>query len=640
MTTKNFTKIVTKEHGKILYNELKKFIITNKLFGDEDKYLYPEENRLGIDIKFKQFKVPQFYKVKDYCFEMDLYFRTDIFISSKMGDEDLIDCYEEEFTISATVELHEGIKNFKVNNVQVGIIERDVPLNLRLSEFLVPYITNQEYEKYAREFLEKYFPEGLDEPRLLPPSLLVERMGLKVRYGVLPNECFGRIVFAKEKITLYDLVDCCERKVMVEPGTIVVNYELLFQNSSGLLHNTIVHECLHWYLHGKYFELLKLLNPEETSLSCCNEINSKSRRADVRNRCFMEIQANAISPLVLMPEESARRKFNELMELSKERNNLLTERLIIYNAVSMFASFFGASFECSVNRLLSLGFTEVSCFKNDDEGKTLPVYRTKYKLKKNETFFINRKQAASIISFNETINEKIKFNKIKYVQGTFVLNSPEFIERDSDGLEKLTKKALNDLSKCCLVIVIDRKIIGVEYDPESFGMSTVSSGGAKFKQECKASIADNNLNTDIYELAEDIEDPVIEYREINEFIKELDKLSTFGDKLKKVMERYGFSTRSLETTSFVSRTSIANYVNNKELLDYKVLMRLCGGMQLHPLLSEYLFEHSHVLNIFSRKEEPFNLYKLLMNNHPNAGIEYWQKIIMVEFPDNSSFYLY
>ena len=60
-----------------------------------------------------------------------------------------------------------------------------------------------------------------------------------------------------------------DRNVIVEeikPGTILVNPDNFFMRNIGSVNNTIIHECVHWDKHFKFFELQKLLNPDIVSI--------------------------------------------------------------------------------------------------------------------------------------------------------------------------------------------------------------------------------------------------------------------------------------------------------------------------------------------------------------------------------------
>jgi Zn-dependent peptidase ImmA (M78 family) len=66
------------------------------------------------------------------------------------------------------------------------------------------------------------------------------------------------------------------------------------------MNNTIVHECVHWVLHRKVFELERLYNAEATQIKCMvvGGIKDSKIRTATDN---MEWQANSLAPRIQMP---------------------------------------------------------------------------------------------------------------------------------------------------------------------------------------------------------------------------------------------------------------------------------------------------------------------------------------------------
>lgn len=92
-------------------------------------------------------------------------------------------------------------------------------------------------------------------------------MCLSVHYAPLPDGVFGRTYFNNATVDIYDR----DRNVVsadIEEGTILVDPDVFFMRNIGSVNNTIIHECVHWDKHYKFFELQKLINPELTSISC------------------------------------------------------------------------------------------------------------------------------------------------------------------------------------------------------------------------------------------------------------------------------------------------------------------------------------------------------------------------------------
>ena len=69
---------------------------------------------------------------------------------------------------------------------------------------------------------------------------------------------FGQIFFQDSIAEIYDEKLCQNVEEEVSAKTILVDPETYFLYNLGKVNNTIVHECVHWDLHRKAFELERL----------------------------------------------------------------------------------------------------------------------------------------------------------------------------------------------------------------------------------------------------------------------------------------------------------------------------------------------------------------------------------------------
>lgn len=105
---------------------------------------------------------------------------------------------------------------------------------------------------------------------------------------------FGRIFFANTETAVYDEETEKYKEVTVEAGTMLVDPKVFFMRNIGCVNNTIIHECVHWDRHSKFFELQKLFNKNLNSISC--HVVEGERPEEKRNALqWMEWQANAAS---------------------------------------------------------------------------------------------------------------------------------------------------------------------------------------------------------------------------------------------------------------------------------------------------------------------------------------------------------
>lgn len=117
----------------------------------------------------------------------------------------------------------------------------------------------------------------------LPIKEIVEQMGLTVYYAPLPSGIFGRTYFNDANVKVYGNKACTEIvEKSITPGTVLVSPDVFFMRNIGSVNNTVIHECVHWDKHYKFFELQKLLNPDIQAISCAvvEEYKKKSNQLE------------------------------------------------------------------------------------------------------------------------------------------------------------------------------------------------------------------------------------------------------------------------------------------------------------------------------------------------------------------------
>lgn len=163
-----------------------------------------------------------------------------------------------------------------------------------MTKFLIPYIYAKDLDTHAEKFLSKYYPAALKNPMPLPINEILASMRLKMFLAPLPENVFGRTYFKDASVEIFDNSD--DRNIIkenIKPGTILVNPDNFFMRNIGSVNNTIIHECVHWEKHLKFFELQKILNPNFSSISCAVIENHKKGSSDISEELsWMEWQAN------------------------------------------------------------------------------------------------------------------------------------------------------------------------------------------------------------------------------------------------------------------------------------------------------------------------------------------------------------
>ena len=91
------------------------------------------------------------------------------------------------------------------------------------SKSIVPIIFRKDLDKEATAFLEKYYPEALEEPLRVPiEDIAKEKLGLNVIQGYRITDdftIFGQICFSPGTVKIYDLFRTSEKEQEVPRGT-------------------------------------------------------------------------------------------------------------------------------------------------------------------------------------------------------------------------------------------------------------------------------------------------------------------------------------------------------------------------------------------------------------------------------------
>lgn len=129
--------------------------------------------------------------------------------------------------------------------------------NIVESTPLVPVISKVQFDNVATEFLEQYYPDALKTPMAVPIiEIAKKKMGLKIIAEYRLSEDFsiyGQICFSSGLATIYDRDEDEYRDIKVRRGTVFIDPDTIRERNLGCLHNTIAHECVHWYEHRNYY---------------------------------------------------------------------------------------------------------------------------------------------------------------------------------------------------------------------------------------------------------------------------------------------------------------------------------------------------------------------------------------------------
>ena len=607
----------------------------NQIFSKIKSYLYNNKGRL--DLSTSVVPDPSYVELSDFQImgvnfhesdvdriECKITVRADIEISGRGRRDYESDSTECWLSIPFSATLKNGLQQ-----VRMGYASEYSKELFRaedaLTKYLVPYIYAKDLDKHAERFLEKYCPRALAEPMPLPIKEIVENMGLTVYHAPLPDGIFGRTYFNDANVEVFTNKACTETSDRtITPGTILVNPDVVFMRNIGSTNNTVIHECVHWDKHYKFFELQKLLNPEIQAISCAVVEDYKKKSNELEDELsWMEWQANALAPKILIPAKTGKAKLSEILNrLRRAYRGRLRDGYVMELAISEFADFFKVSTTAAKIRAVELGFEQAAGVFNFVDGKNYPPFSFKKgSLKKGQTFVIDRNNVIIQSLLNPDLSEDIAARRFIHAGGLLVINDPQYVSIVEDSEPTLTEYALEHVDECCLVF--DRTTrVSTQYD-DSFYRICFLCRDADSKSFVEASFNPREgKNEDVQKRAREMAAIAAEAKRVADILAEVP--SSFCGTLDYHIKRRGYTNEKMEERTGISSRMIQDYRKKKDSnITLQSVLALCIGLNLQPAFSYDLILKAG-FNIMTAKDEHL-IYRYLIEHHHMENIFMWNE---------------
>ena len=174
-------------------------------------------------------------------------------------------------------------------------------MNYNMSN-LIPYISAEEYDAVAGEFLRQYYPQALAKPMPVPiEHIAKDIIGLDLQYVCLSEELniYGMTIFSDGEVEIYNPEEELYEIKAFKKKTILIDPLVVKKTNTGCQNNTIAHECVHWHKHRLYFKMQQYTLPRQAKYCRCG-IGQLPNATEEEN--MMENQAVGIAPRILMPK--------------------------------------------------------------------------------------------------------------------------------------------------------------------------------------------------------------------------------------------------------------------------------------------------------------------------------------------------
>lgn len=614
----SFAAYLESHYYDLMFNQLKSYIIQNRSRLGYHSSLIPNPSYIELDDIHVQ--GVSFKGTEDDTILFRASIQADVIIKGRSRcdyEEDMVNSW---FSIFFTGILRGGLNMVTITSVEEYTCDSFNKENA-LSRYLVPYVSSKDLDHHAERFLKKYCPKALEAPIRLPIGEVLEAMCLTVHFAPLQDGVFGRTYFKDATVDIFDEEHNIET-THIEEGTILVNPDAFFMRNIGSARNTIIHECVHWNMHYKFFELQKLLNPEISSIACAVvEKYEKPKDALSEEYSWMEWQANALAPKILIPAKPGRTKFIEIYNaLSQSMPDTPNAELMEYT-VKQFAEFFDVSEVAAKIRAIELGFDQAAGVLNYVDGKKCPPFSfTKGTLKKDQTFVIDWPNAILAPLIAPELTDDIKEGRFLHVNGMMVINDPKYISVQNEHAE-LTEYALAHADECCLVF--DRTTrLSDKYDDSFYRICFLCRDvDSKSFVEAKYNPREGR-NEDVQKRACEMVTIAAEAKRVSDILAEVP--SSFCGTLDYHVRCRGYTNEKMEERTGISYRMIQDYRNKKDAKPtLQSVLALCIGLNLHPAFAYDLINKAGY-NIMIPSEE-FLIYRYLIDNHHMENIFMWNE---------------
>lgn len=489
---------------------------------------------------------------------------------------------------------------------------------VRLSAGLVPELAEDALDALAERLLAAYYPEALEKPRRVDAHEMAERMGLSVLYRQIEpeGEIYGEMFFQETETPLYDAMRQHQVLAPVKRKTMVVDTTATFMGGMGTHDNTIVHECVHWALHGQAMALRRAQQPDSQEPAICCRVDGGAGRAGDDRLLEMEWQANTLARCIQMPRALFRRKAEEAW--ARHDMKVITPNRVeeMPGVIDDLAKFFGVSREAAKLRMLEVGFESVAGVYVYIDGRYLRPHSWRAgALGRDETFSIPAEDAARLMV--EDADFARAAQGYLYVEGHFVLDDPRYVTRGEDGALMLSDAARYHMDQCCLRF---KMVLG--------------GAQARYGEFCLLSQS-AGIPLDPAYLSCSPEQQAEQLAEIRaERDRILGKIKASPEKAWKILIEWRETNQSeLESVTGLSRETINKLATGKTPGNKQTVLLMCFALQLPPEISKFMLGYSK--NALAEENESENCCLKALNDF----YMYPLPSILIYLENNCSIYL-
>jgi len=465
-TNRSFKEYVADRFENELFIAIENYVTENQ--ENLDLRLYKVRNICGTELSDIDVKYVSVNDLPDMKIEFDVVVEAELEVRESDHHYDESENCSQWFMLKCSGDL--GCSLNDLNIISVTEYNSKNKQARPMSDSLVPIINKEQLESVAADFLRRYYPEALVKPMAVEPQVLAKKMGLSLEIRNITKDfsVFGQLYFHECDAEFYDEDSDEMVQTHVDARTIFVDPKAYFLRNIGSVNNTIVHECVHWALHRKAFELERLYNSSASRIMCQVAGGIKGNNRDATG--WMEWQSNSLAPRIQMPAGPFKAKAKEYIARFMRETNARHAVEVMEQVITALETFFGVSRQAAKIRLVGLGFDEaIGTYTYLDGHYIKPHGFRKGSIKANQTFSLSAQDAALERFINPELRALTDIGDYLFIDNHYVYNAPLYVQPDENGKFDLTDYARSHMDECCLVfnMTIKSKVAN-QYHTECF----------------------------------------------------------------------------------------------------------------------------------------------------------------------------
>ena len=307
----------------------------------------------------------------------------------------------------------------------------------RLDKYLIPLFSGaEEYESFAHEFLQRYQPEVLGDPKPLDVDALLEKLNLVVRDRKLSEDgsIMGRLIFNAMPGPMP--AEISKNIIEIDPAALKSPYGR---------RATYVHEILH-HVKDRYFLMTQNVYHQHLSvLSCKTGPAVLDKDNPIR---WGEYQVRQLIRRIMMPYEQALYQIDCYLTLLRAGDTPTPDQL--EKVAKCLASFFQVPLKQAKLRMQDLGF-QMDGILNYVDGEYVPAYQSAKPVLKGCGYHISHEDLLNLFMSSEELRQMLQSGKYCYAEHHVCIRDDTYVLQNNKGKLALTDYARRHIDECCIL---------------------------------------------------------------------------------------------------------------------------------------------------------------------------------------------